>query len=82
MRTEGAVVTLLPAGRLDAVDADVPGDPSSAAFFVALAALAGGGTLAIEHVCVNPSRTGAFKVLAEMGALIEYEDAARPVASR
>jgi len=75
VRTEGTIVTLLPAGRLDAADTDVPGDPSSAAFFVALAALAGGGTLSIEHVCVNPSRTGAFKVLADMGALVGYEDA-------
>ncbi|HEV8409722.1 MAG TPA: 3-phosphoshikimate 1-carboxyvinyltransferase [Gemmatimonadaceae bacterium] len=74
VRTDGLAVTLLPAGRLDAVDTDVPGDPSSAAFFVALAAMSAGGSLAVEHVCVNPSRTGAFKVLADMGALIAYED--------
>jgi 3-phosphoshikimate 1-carboxyvinyltransferase len=74
VRTDGLAVTLLPTGRLDAVDTDVPGDPSSAAFFVALAALSGAGSLAIEHVCVNPSRTGAFKLLADMGALIAYED--------
>ncbi len=75
VRTDELVVTLLPAGRLDAADTGVPGDPSSATFFVALAAMAAGGTLRIEHVCVNPSRTGAFKVLADMGALIGYEDA-------
>jgi 3-phosphoshikimate 1-carboxyvinyltransferase len=75
VRSEGTVVTLVPAARLDAADTDVPGDPSSAAFFVALAAMAGGGTLRMEHVCVNPSRTGAFTVLSDMGALIGYEDA-------
>jgi 3-phosphoshikimate 1-carboxyvinyltransferase len=75
VRTEGTVVSLLPAARLDAADTGVPGDPSSATFFMALAALADGGTLSIEHVCVNPSRTGAFKVLADMGALVGYEDA-------
>ena len=75
VRTEGNTVTLVPAARLDAADTDVPGDPSSAAFFVALAAMAAGGTLAIEHVCVNPSRTGALRVLADMGALVGYEDA-------
>ncbi len=75
VRTEGAVVTLLPTARLDAADTGVPGDPSSATFFVALAAMAVGGTLSIEHVCLNPSRTGAFRVLADMGALIAYEDA-------
>jgi 3-phosphoshikimate 1-carboxyvinyltransferase len=75
VRSEGTVVTLVPTARLDAADTDVPGDPSSAAFFVALAAMAGGGTLSIEHVCANPSRTGAFTVLTDMGALIGYEDA-------
>ncbi len=75
VRTDETVVTLLPSSRLDAADTSVPGDPSSAAFFVALAAMASGGSLAIEHVCVNPSRTGAFRVLSEMGALIVYEDA-------
>jgi 3-phosphoshikimate 1-carboxyvinyltransferase len=74
VRSEGTVVTLVPAARLDAADTDVPGDPSSAAFFVALAAMAGGGTLSIEHVCANPSRMGAFTVLSDMGALIGYED--------
>jgi 3-phosphoshikimate 1-carboxyvinyltransferase len=75
VRTEGTVVTLLPAARLDAADTGVPGDPSSATFFMALAAMAAAGTLSIDHVCVNPSRTGAFKVLADMGALVGYEEA-------
>jgi 3-phosphoshikimate 1-carboxyvinyltransferase len=74
VRTDGTVVTLIPAARLDPADTDVPGDPSSAAFFAALAAMAHRGSLALEHVCVNPSRTGAFRVLADMGARIEYED--------
>lgn len=85
VRTEGTVVTLVPNGRLDAADTDVPADPSSAAFFVALAALASGGSLSLDHVCVNPSRTGAFKVLGDMGALVAYEDvhdaAGEPVAT-
>ncbi|MFI5246231.1 MAG: 3-phosphoshikimate 1-carboxyvinyltransferase, partial [Gemmatimonadales bacterium] len=69
------LVTLKPSGRLDAADTSVPGDPSSAAFFVALAALASGGTVSIGQVCVNPTRTGAFKALGDMGAAIGYEDA-------
>jgi 3-phosphoshikimate 1-carboxyvinyltransferase len=75
VRTEEHVVTLVPAARLDAADTDVPGDPSSAAFFVALAAMAGGGSLAIEGVCVNPTRTGAFRALEEFGARVQYQDA-------
>jgi 3-phosphoshikimate 1-carboxyvinyltransferase len=74
VRTDGLDVTLVPAARLDAADTDVPGDPSSAAFFAALAALAGSGTIAIEHVCVNPTRAGAFQVLSRMGTLVGYED--------
>ncbi len=75
VRTEGLAVTLLPAARLDAADTDVPGDPSSAAFFAALAALADRGSIEIDHVCINPSRAGAFHVLSRMGALVGYEDA-------
>src|SRR5437762_13358666 len=46
----------------------VPGDPSSAAFLVAAAILAGSGELTIENVGVNPTRTGVIVVLDRMGA--------------
>jgi 3-phosphoshikimate 1-carboxyvinyltransferase len=75
VRSEGNVISLLPAGRLNAVDVTVPGDPSSATFFAALAALASSGTLEIGNVCTNPSRAGAFHVLSRMGATLGYEDA-------
>jgi 3-phosphoshikimate 1-carboxyvinyltransferase len=65
---------LLPCGRLDAADMGVPGDPSSAAFFAALAALATSGELALEDVLVNPSRSGAFRMLGRMGATLRFED--------
>jgi len=85
VRTEGLAVTLLPTGRLDAADTDVPGDPSSAAFFAALAAMAAGGDIEITNVCTNPSRAGAFAVLARMGATVRLEDvrdaAGEPVAT-
>lgn len=65
----------LPAGqRLHAADVSVPSDPSSATFFVALAALAGSGELQLDDVCLNPTRTGAFDVLRRMGANIEISD--------
>jgi 3-phosphoshikimate 1-carboxyvinyltransferase len=77
VRTEGTVVSLLAGGGLDAVDVDVPGDPSSAAFFAGLAALGGtSAPLAIGNVGVNPGRTGAFRALVRMGAVLRYEDAA------
>ncbi len=49
----------------------VPGDPSSAAFLVAAAILAGSGELTIENVGVNPTRTGFIVVLERMGAHVE-----------
>ena len=49
----------------------VPGDPSSAAFMVAVAVLADGGELTIENVGVNPTRTGFLVVLERMGAHVE-----------
>jgi 3-phosphoshikimate 1-carboxyvinyltransferase len=56
------------------LDVDVPADPSSASFFVALAALAGSGELRLTDVCLNPTRTGAFDVLRRMGATLRIED--------
>src|SRR5207253_11499438 len=49
----------------------VPGDPSSAAFLVGAAVLAGKGELVIENVGVNPTRTGFIVVLERMGAHVE-----------
>jgi 3-phosphoshikimate 1-carboxyvinyltransferase len=70
---EGAVL-LFGGQSLSPLDLDVPGDPSSAAFFAALAALAPKGELLLERVCVNETRTGFLASLAEMGASVELED--------
>ncbi|HEY0022562.1 MAG TPA: 3-phosphoshikimate 1-carboxyvinyltransferase [Longimicrobium sp.] len=73
---DGAVhVSLTPSGRaLPPLDLSVPGDPSSAAFLVALALLADEGELRIRDVCVNPTRTGFFELVARMGARIAREN--------
>ena len=47
----------------------VPGDPSSAAFFVALALAASGGELLIRNVGLNPTRTGFLETVRRMEAL-------------
>lgn len=62
-----------PGGRLASFEIQVPGDPSSAAFLVAAALLAGSGELAITGVGVNPTRTGFLRVLARMGAAVRCE---------
>ncbi|MDP9205581.1 MAG: 3-phosphoshikimate 1-carboxyvinyltransferase [Gemmatimonadota bacterium] len=61
-------VWLRPARRLTPMEIDVPADPSSAAFFVALAALASEGELTLTDVCLNPTRTGFMEAMKRMGA--------------
>jgi 3-phosphoshikimate 1-carboxyvinyltransferase len=65
------LVCLRPARRLSPIEIDVPADPSSAAFFVALAALASHGELVLTEVCLNPTRTGFIEAMKRMGADIE-----------
>ena len=50
---------------------DVPGDPSSAAFFIVAALLVQGSDLIIENVGLNPTRAGLIAVLRAMGGRIE-----------
>ena len=64
-------VCLRPATRLSPLDIDVPADPSSAAFFIALATLATEGELVLTDVCLNPTRTGFLNVMRRMGARID-----------
>jgi len=58
-------------GRLQASPVAVPGDISSAAFFLAGASIAAGSDLVLEGVGVNPTRTGVITILRMMGADIE-----------
>lgn len=67
-------VRFRPTGRLEAFDLQVPGDPSSAAFLVAAAALAEGGELALARVGVNPTRIGFLHVLERMGVPLALGD--------
>ncbi len=50
---------------------DVPGDPSSAAFFIVAALLVPGSELSIGNVGLNPTRAGLIEVLRQMGGSIE-----------
>ncbi|HKG90812.1 MAG TPA: 3-phosphoshikimate 1-carboxyvinyltransferase [Gemmatimonadaceae bacterium] len=70
---DGTSVTLTPVGSIPAFDLIVPGDPSSAAFFAALGALASAGSLLISDVCLNESRTGFFRALRAMGGSVQTE---------
>jgi 3-phosphoshikimate 1-carboxyvinyltransferase len=74
VQRSGTRVYLPPAQRVRPADVRVPADPSSAAFFVALALMASAGELRLADVCLNPTRTGFFDALRRMGANIHIED--------
>lgn len=57
--------------RLPAFELDVPGDPSSAAFFAVAASVTPGSEIVLEGVSINPSRIGFVDVLQRMGAAVE-----------
>ena len=71
LRMVDGAIALEPVTALPSVDVDVPADPSSAAFFAALAAMADEGELLLHDVCLNPTRTGFLQVLRRMGARVE-----------
>lgn len=65
-------VTLTPGlQRLHACDLDLPGDMSTAAFFLAAGTIVPGSSLEIHAVGINPTRTGLLDILLEMGARVE-----------
>ena len=61
-------------GRLAGASFAVPGDPSSSAFLVAAAVIAGAGEVRLPGVCVNPTRTGFLDAIAAMGGEVALED--------
>jgi 3-phosphoshikimate 1-carboxyvinyltransferase len=73
VEVDGNSVTVYPAESLHALDVELPGDISSAAYFVVLATLYPGAELTIRNVGLNPTRTGVLGVLKRMGANIEVD---------
>ena len=77
-------VTITGPGRLQGQSVRVPGDISSAAFWLVAASVLPGSDLTIEHVGINPTRTGILDALWMMGADITVNNqhliAGEPVA--
>ncbi|PHR91662.1 MAG: 3-phosphoshikimate 1-carboxyvinyltransferase [Robiginitomaculum sp.] len=71
---QGARVSIQGPAPLKAVPVTVPGDPSSAAFLIASALIVPGSDIIIENVMMNPSRTGLFEVLTEMGGFVRTDN--------
>lgn len=71
---ENRTCTLEGGHELEATEIDVPADISSAAFFMVAAAISPGSDLLLEHVGINPTRTGVINILRAMGASIELSN--------
>jgi len=84
VRARGGVATVHPPTALQAARISVPGDFSSAAFFIVAACIGARAPFTIRGVGVNPTRTGLLEMLALMGAdlrLINHRSCgAEPVA--
>ena len=68
-----ARITIEPEQELHAMAVDVPADISSAAFFMVAASIIPDSDIVLEHVGINPTRTGVIDILRLMGADIELQ---------
>ena len=71
VRTEGTTAILLPDPVLEGQKIAVPGDISSAAYFIAAGLLVPGSEILLKNVGINPTRDGILRVAKEMGGNIE-----------
>ena len=68
------IITIFGKNNLDPINLLVPGDPSSAAFFVALTLLKKNSKIRIRNVGLNPTRTGFYDLLKKHGAKIKFKN--------
>ncbi|MGH8150618.1 MAG: 3-phosphoshikimate 1-carboxyvinyltransferase [Steroidobacteraceae bacterium] len=78
---EGGTVCLQGGQTLRGARVEVPGDFSSAAFFLVAGCLAARERLRLEHVGVNPTRTGLITLLRQMGAVLDLSPRSGPTAT-
>lgn len=69
--SQNTTVSIEPEPALHGTDISVPGDISSAAYFIAAALLVPGSEILIKHVGINPTRDGILRVCKAMGADIQ-----------
>jgi 3-phosphoshikimate 1-carboxyvinyltransferase len=67
IRRDGGKVTIAPTERLEAGDVPVPGDFSSAAFFLVAALLVAGSEVSLREVGINRARIGLLSIISSMG---------------
>ncbi|MDD6484174.1 MAG: 3-phosphoshikimate 1-carboxyvinyltransferase [Clostridiales bacterium] len=74
IEVNGLDITLRPPKELCPAEIQVPGDISSAAFWMVLGAVMPNSSITIKNVGINPTRTGIIDVLLEMGAKLKIEN--------
>lgn len=75
LEVEAAGIFLAPSGTaLNSIDIRIPGDISSAAYWLVAAAIHPNAQLKIKDVGINPTRTGIIDVLLKMGAKLRIEN--------
>lgn len=75
LKVEGLAVIVKGGRDLSPVEMEVPGDFSSAAFFIVASLIIPGSEIVVKNVGINPTRTGLLDVLGKMGASIEITNA-------
>lgn len=83
VRSEGLTAVIQPEPVLHGMDIRVPGDISSAAYFIAAGCLVPDAEILIRNVGINPTRAGILQVAREMGAditLLNEKNIGEPVA--
>lgn len=73
LECEADLIRIVPGQTLKATPFTVPGDPSTAAFWLAAAAILPGAKVEIPGVSLNPTRLGFVRVLQRMGARIQMQ---------
>lgn len=74
VQVDGRIVSIEGGQRLTATRIDVPADISSAAFFMVAASICPGSDITLQHVGINPTRTGVIDILRAMGANLELSN--------
>lgn len=74
VEVQGSTAKVASGHKLSATQIEVPADISSAAFFLVAASIAEGSELVLEHVGINPTRTGVIDILKLMGGDITLEN--------
>ena len=74
IKTKKNLIKVYGKNSLNPIRMNIPGDPSSAAFFTALTLLNINSKLKIKNVGMNQTRTGFYKLLKKQGAKIKFEN--------